>query len=486
MSTEQGYFIPDLEEWNKRIEDLAASFGLDWYPQEFELVDDSMIMSTIAYSGMPSHYPHWSFGKAYERQKTLYKYGMGGLPYELVINSNPSIAYLMDTNPLALQILTMSHVYGHNDFFKNNINFRKGTRAELALEFFRASADRVRSYISDPSIGAAAVEEALDCAHALMYNCPRVPGTKYVSQEEQRKELLDGSKNVPEDEWSHLSTKKVPVVPNLKRLPLKPEESLLLFLRDYSARRLEEWEKDILTIVYETFSYFMPQIMTKIMNEGWASYWHYKIGRALNLPASLRVSLANFHSMVVRSAENPFVINPYHLGFTIWNDIERRYENPTDEEKEKYSLKGGEGMEQIFRVRRTANDASFLEAYLTKDLMVELNLFSFVADEDEAYVDELPDDDSWKQIRQTLVRDVGMGSFPVIKVIDGDGSGARSLVLKHEFDGRHLDSKSAKKTIQCAYHFWGRPVSLETTTFKRHVPYVFSYDGEKSSQSRKK
>src|SRR3970040_1125629 len=146
------YTIDELQTWNERIQALARDFGLDPYPQEFEICDHEQMLAYMVYSGMPSHYPHWSYGKSYEKLKTLYDYGVSGLPYEMVINSNPALAYLMRDNSLLLQILTVAHVYGHNDFFKNNFTF-KSTRAEFTIGTFKAHADRVRGYIDSPGVG---------------------------------------------------------------------------------------------------------------------------------------------------------------------------------------------------------------------------------------------------------------------------------------------------------------------------------------------
>src|SRR5262245_51061883 len=168
----RGYDISELEEWDTRIRAIAIDFGLDCYPQEFEICDHNQMLGYMAYSGMPSHYPHWSYGKSYEKLKTLYEYGVSGLPYEMVINSNPALAYLMRDNSLALQILTIAHVYGHNDFFKNNLTFAS-TRAEYTISTFKAHATRVRRYSEDPSIGGDRVEALLDAAHALSLQCRR-------------------------------------------------------------------------------------------------------------------------------------------------------------------------------------------------------------------------------------------------------------------------------------------------------------------------
>ena len=486
MSSTDEWTVSDLEKWVKRIEEAAASFGLDWYPQEFEIVDYETMLGLMAYHGMPSYYPHWSFGKAYERQTTLYEYGYAGLPYELVINTNPCVAYLMNENSLALQILTTAHVYAHNNFFKGNINFVKGTRAELTLELFHASAERIRSYKADPSIGSEKVEKLLNAAHALMWHCSRIPGAGYVSQKEKKQAVSAKIKDPSTSQWEHLKEKDKAVQLDLDKLPIEPEENLLLFIRDYSPRKFEDWEVDILTIVAETFGYFKPQILTKIMNEGWASYWHDRIIRSLGLPAELLLGINQSHSAVICPPENPLMINPYFVGIKAWQDIFRRYEEPTDEEKEKYGIKGGEGAKQIFHVMKTGNDSSFLRAYLTKELMTELFFFKYGVSGDEFIIDELVGEDNWKKMRDLLARDVGLGLMPDIRIKDADYSGSRLAYLVHDFDGRHLDEEYAKKTLEHFHYLWGRPILLETTAYKGNLPCVYQYDGKNHTQPRKR
>jgi stage V sporulation protein R len=174
------YTLKDLEYWDTRIREKVREFGLDCYPQEFEICDHAQMLGYMAYSGMPSHYPHWSYGKSYEKLKTLYDYGVSGIPYEMVINSSPALAYLMRDNSLCLQILTIAHVYGHNDFFKKNFTF-KSTRAEFTIGTFKAHADRVRRYVDTPSIGLEKVESFLDAAHALSLQCRRNLAVKKLS-----------------------------------------------------------------------------------------------------------------------------------------------------------------------------------------------------------------------------------------------------------------------------------------------------------------
>jgi len=236
------YSISDLMQWNKRIEDIIDHEGLSCYPQEFEICSYEDMLCYEAYVGMPSHYPHWSFGKVYEKQKTLYQYDLTGLPYEMVINSNPSIAYLMKDNSLLLQILTMAHVYGHNDFFKNNRLFVEGTNADTTIEMFKNHAGRIRAYIGDPTIGYFRVERILDAAHAIKYHTSRTVGVKKLSDEDIKKRLLDQYYEKIK-RTSVLDEKKDLPFPDINKIPLEPTEDLMGILTEYGL--LEEWEKDI-------------------------------------------------------------------------------------------------------------------------------------------------------------------------------------------------------------------------------------------------
>src|SRR5512132_328734 len=226
------YTIEDLQKWNERIMTLVEHFGLDPFPQEFEICDYEDMLAYMVYSGMPSHYPHWSYGKGFEKLKTLYEYGVSGLPYEMVINSNPSIAYLMRDNSLALQVLTIAHVYGHNDFFKNNFTF-KTTRAEFTTSTFKAHADRVRRYVDMPSIGVDRVEAVLDAAHALSLQCRRNLAIRKLSEQDERDRLVDASR--PAHDPFHRIHRRADVVePDLRHTPPTPDEDLLLFVRDHN------------------------------------------------------------------------------------------------------------------------------------------------------------------------------------------------------------------------------------------------------------
>ena len=463
------YTLGDLERWNDQIVVLVERFGLDPYPQEFEICDHEDMLSYMVYSGMPSHYPHWSHGKSFEKLKTLYEYGVSGLPYEMVINSNPSIAYLMRDNSLALSILTMAHVYGHNDFFKNNFTFRS-TRAEFTIETFKSHANRVRQYIEDPSIGLEKVEAVLDAAHALSLQCRRNLAIKKPSVNEERQMKMEEFEP-PADPFRAIHRRAEPQSPDLDKVPLYPDEDLLIFIRDHNPQ-LAEWEKDLLTIVHNQAQYFMPQIETKIMNEGWASFWHKRIVEALDLPQGLHLEFIVRHTQVLRPS--PGSLNPYHVGMKVWEDIEKRWNHPTREEIEEFGPRKKSGLEKIFEVREVERDASFLRRYLTEELIRELNLFEYKTRGNDQVVSRVADEENWRQIKETLIQNVGTATIPVIKVEDSDYLNNRTLMLRHHHDGRDLQLEYAEKTLKYVQQLWRHDVVMETMIDNRNTLLTFS------------
>jgi stage V sporulation protein R len=433
------YNLSEIQGWSEKIEEIAQKVGLDYYPQEFELADYEDMLSYEAYIGMPSRYPHWSFGKSYEKLKTLYQYNLAGLPYEMVINSDPCIAYLMKDNTLLLQILTIAHVYGHNDFFKNNRLFKEETNAKYTLEMFKSHARMIKAFINDPSIGYEKVERILDAAHALKLQTPRVVGNKKLSQEELKKTLI-------EDYYQRTSQRSIlepyreEIPPDTNKIPLQPEEDLLSFIIKFG--KLEEWENSILEIVQSETRYFIPQIETKIMNEGWASFWHYEILKELDLTSALYLEFIKRHNDVVRPITGQ--LNPYYLGFEIFKDLMQEY-----------------GKEKIFEVRACERDESFLRRYLTQKLCNKLNLFEYGIKGNDYMIENVSDDDGWKSIRNTLCKFVGMGGVPLIQVVDlSDKDG--TLTLEHVFDGRELEKTYTEQTLKYVANIWKRKVVLKT------------------------
>jgi stage V sporulation protein R len=463
------YTIEDLELWNSRIVEIVHKFGLDPYPQEFEICDHEDMLTYMVYSGMPSHYPHWSYGKSFEKLKTLYEYGVSGLPYEMVINSNPSIAYLMRDNSLALQVLTIAHVYGHNDFFKNNFTFG-ATRAQYTIETFKSHANRVRHYVEDPSIGLERIERILDAAHALSLQCRRNLSIRKLSSEEQIKTKVQEAQP-PADPFGAIHRRQDYVSPDLNKVPLYPEEDLLIFIRDHNPH-LADWEKDLLTIVHEQSQYFIPQIETKIMNEGWASFWHKRILETLELPQNLHLEFLVRHAQVLRPA--PGGLNPYHVGMKIWENIEKRWDHPSAEDEKEYGRRNKSGAEKLFEVREVERDASFIRRYLTEELVRDLNLFEYRTRGNEQVISRVADDLNWRQIKETLIQNVGTSTIPVIKIEDADYNKTRTLFLRHHHDGRDLQLEYAEKTLQYLNQLWGHEVALETLLDNRKSLLCYS------------
>ncbi len=449
--------LKDLEYWDARIREQVEALGLDCYPQEFELCNHNEMLAYTAYSGMPAHYPHWSYGKAFEKLKTLYDYGVSGLPYEMVINSNPALAYLMRDNSLCLQILTIAHVYGHNDFFKRNFTFTS-TRADFTIGTFKAHAERVRRYVEDPSIGAERVETILDAAHALSLQRRRNLAVRKLGEEETRERLVAAAQPPP-DPFHRLHRRPAYVEPDLQKVPPEPEEDILLFVRDHNPY-LASWERDLLTIVDEEARYFIPQIETKIMNEGWASWVHREILNAIELPQALHLEFLVRHNQVVRPI--PGGLNPYHLGLKVWTDLKRRHDAPTPEELAEHGRPAKGGMAKLLEVRETDRDVSFLRRHLTEDLMRELDLFAYEPRGDDLVVSRVADAEGWREVKEQLLRSVGMGTIPVIRIEDADFDHKRTLHLSHQHDGRDLHLENAERALGYLHRLWGREVGLET------------------------
>jgi stage V sporulation protein R len=432
----------DLLKWNEAIERLAKKMGLDFYPQEFEFCDYQDMLGYQSYSGMPSRYPHWSFGKSFEMQKTMYNYGMSGLAYEMVINTNPCLAYLMIDNSFSMQVLTMAHVYGHNDFFKNNIHFSK-TRAELALEMFKRHADRVRRYVEDPGIGYKKVERILDAAHAISMQCDR---NFLFKDGTDQYPLRKGAKNNMDidDEWRHLSYGEMREEESEKP---EPKQDLLLFIIN-NQPYLKDWERDLLGIVRDEMLYFLPQIETKIMNEGWASFWHYTILSRLGLPSSIHMDFIRSHNQVIRPHKGG--LNPYHIGYVIFNKLAGSDGHQID-----YEINP-----EIFNVRKIDRDTSFLRRFLTRELAEELFLFEYKTENRKTIVSETSDKEGWEKIRETLISSVGINSIPVIEV--QEITSGNELLLKHKFDNRDLELSYLEKTLEHIFTLWNNPVLLTT------------------------
>ena len=421
--------VADLQKWDDKICRVGKDFGLDWFPIDYEIIDYQEMLGAMAYVGLPTHYRHWSYGKEYERTHTLYNMGQTGLPYEMIINSNPSIAYLMRENALYIHILTMAHCVGHSDFFKQNRMFAH-TDPNNIIGSFKSAAKYVRQLIEDPSIGIERVEKILDAAHSIKYQVPRFPGIKYKS----RAELIE----IEKDRMAENPKYKT----DLTRVPLRPEYNLLRFIADHS-KYLEDWERNLILIVEESSKYFIPQALTKIMNEGWACTIHQKIINELNLPDSLYLPFVKLHNQVIRPHLGQ--INPYHLGYKLFQKI--------IEEK---------GFEEAMTIREVHNDITFLRFYMDEEFMRDNNYFSYSYDKSKqgSVVDDISDEEGWESVRDAMIKNVGLGRLPVVYVDEIEKDGTLSLV--HEHDGRDMELNYARKVFDFIETLWGDNVKLIT------------------------
>ncbi|GER88548.1 stage V sporulation protein R [Dictyobacter vulcani] len=455
----------------------ARKFGLDPFPTHFELVPASIMYEFASYS-LPGRFSHWTHGKAFHRQKMQYDLGLSKI-YEMVVNTNPSYAFLMDMNDLLQNTFVAAHVFGHTDFFKNNAYFQHTSRR--MIDKASVHAERIAKYEFDH--GKDEVEHFLDAVLSIQehidYNL--LLSTNDPSQKDEVAKPLssdfddlwgmDDKARKAEEERENRPGKT-------PKFPEKPEKDLLLFLLRH-APNLEPWQRDIIEIVRIEMLYFIPQMQTKIMNEGWASIWHSRIMRQLGdravISDSETVEFAQLHSSVLTPSRTS--LNPYYIGFKILEDIERRWDNPTREEQDRLGRKPGQGRQKIFEVRELDNDVSFLRNYLTEDLIKDLDLYLYKKEGDEWVIAEK----NWQKVRDTIVGNLTNFGHPYLVVDNGDYKGNRELYLTHLFEGQELDLNYAEKTLQHVYTLWGRPVHLETTYEGKRI--LLTYDGERNSKS---
>ncbi|HHY74405.1 MAG TPA: SpoVR family protein [Bacillus bacterium] len=451
------------------ITEIAKGFGLDFYPMRYEICPAEIIYTFGSY-GMPTRFSHWSFGKQFHKMKLHYDLGLSKI-YELVINSDPCYAFLLNTNSLIQNKLIVAHVLAHCDFFKNNVRF-SNTKRDM-VESMAATADRIKKYEHD--YGKLEVEKFLDAILAIQEHIdPSLLRAKLswsiedtfvdeIEEEQMPRTPYDDLWRLEERNKKDDSPKK-----KGKRFPPQPEKDLLLFIEQYS-RELEEWQRDILTMMREEMLYFWPQLETKIMNEGWASYWHARIIRELDLTSDEAIEFAKLNAGVVQPSRTS--INPYYLGLKIYEDIEERYNNPTEEMKD-LGVVAGSGREKIFEVREVESDISFIRNYLTKDLVNREDMYLFQKQgKDYKIVDK-----EWENVRDQLVNMRVNGGFPYITVNNGDYMKNGELYLKHWYEGIELDLKYLEKVMPYIYQLWGRPVHMETVVESKGA--LFTYDGK--------
>ena len=442
--------VRELEKALEQIWEIAVDkFGLDPFPTRFEIVPATVMYEVGSYA-LPGRYSHWSFGKAYHKMKTMYDFGLSKI-YEVVINSNPAYAFLLETNSLLQNKLVIAHVLGHVDFFKHNAWF--GPTNRRMIDDAAMHARRIGEY--EFTHGRQTVEDFLDAVLSIEEH---IDPNFFIRKQPRRPEAEKSSQREASRPYDDLLTRDEisARVPDKSESGTAPEKDLVWYIMQHSPI-LQPWQRDMMSMIHDEMLYFVPQMQTKIMNEGWASYWHSRIMRELDLPDHEHMEFAELHSGVVSPHRNQ--LNPYYLGYKILEEIERRWDHPTREEQEKLGRVPSQGRAKIFEVREMENDVSFLRNYLTEDLCEELDLFVFeLVEEQEWTVTEK----SWQRVRDQLVANMTNFGFPYIEVADGDYRGNRELYLRHRYEGAELDARYGQKVLEYIFKLWGRPVHLET------------------------
>jgi len=399
-----------LEQSIGEITVIAKQMGLDYFPMRYELCPADVLYAIGAY-GMPTRFSHWSFGKVFHRMKLEYDFQLSKI-YELVINSNPCYAFLLDSNSLLQNKMIVAHVLGHSDFFKNNAYFARTNRD--MVERMAMIAERIREM--EFTFGRAVVEKTIDAALAIQEHVdPRRITTNKSEQSSEEKDVMG-------------------------------------FIAENS-RVIEPWQRDIVRFLREEMLYFWPQLETKIINEGWATFWHLRLMHELDLSEAETIEFAKLHASVIHPS--PMGINPYLLGLKVFQYLEQE-----------------RGIDYLFEVREMENDVSFLRNYLNQDIIKEMNLYVYGKKGANYQITSV----EWEKVKRRLLDSKTNGGFPYIVVVDGDYKGNGELYLKHKYDGNELDIRYVEKTLPSVLHLWGRAVHLETVVNERPKRYTMQTD----------
>jgi stage V sporulation protein R len=454
----------ELRQAVDHLADVAVKLGLRPPAVRFEVVPVEALYELAAYH-FPERFAHWTHGATYYRQKTRYDFGMEKI-YELVLNTDPCLAYLLDTNNLVEHKLVIAHVLGHADFFRRNVYFKETDR------HMDQAAARHAKIVHDfeDEFGIERVEKTLDAALALSFHVdPTTVGFRQKTIDEYERERLRPSPapTTPYDDLWHMT--KRPDVPTAqpKRIPPEPEHDLLRFLATYSPI-LEEWQRTLLYLMREEWLYFYPNMRTKVMNEGYASFWHERILENADLSPDEHVQFRRLHVGVISSGHR-YSLNPYEVGYRIWREIERRWEHPEEEETwygQRFRRQGGEGLAKIFEVAARYRDSEFLREFLTEKLVEDLDLYVYGFEGNSRRHEGAwkVADKPWERVRDVLVDELTSMGIPSISALDADYHGHGELLLMHDAESNSwpLDQDYAKRTLTLIHRLWGKPVYLET------------------------
>jgi spore cortex formation protein SpoVR/YcgB (stage V sporulation) len=490
LSTGSEWSFELINTYQQAIDDIATEFGLDCYPNQIEIISSEQMMDAYSSSGMPLFYNHWSYGKHFLGIENNYNRGQMGLAYEIVINSDPCIAYLMEENTMTMQALVIAHAcYGHNSFFKGNYLFRAWTDAGSIIDYLLFA----KNYIAEceERHGVDTVEELLDSCHALMnYGVDRYKRPNPISAEkekiwqQQREEILQQQVN---DLWRTIPTNKLsPEKAPDKPFPAEPQENLLYFL-EKNAPLLEPWQREVVRIVRKVAQYFYPQRQTQVMNEGWACFWHYTIlnemyDRGLVTDGFILEFLQSHTSVVYQPGfDSPHYsgINPYTLGFAMMTDIRRICEHPTDEDRHWFpDIAGSDWQETLQFAMRNFKDESFIQQFLSPKVIRDLKLFCALDDENNSNIEimAIHDEAGYRDIREQLAGQYNLGDRePNIQISRIDIRGDRSMQLQHRQHNNKPLNESTLEVLKHLHQLWGFNIHLDsmqgdTVSHSYHCP----------------
>jgi len=478
ISTGPDWTFELLEQYDKEIARIAKEkFNLDTYPNQIEVIRSDQMMDAYASVGMPVSYHHWTYGKKYVSTEQNYSRGRMGLAYEIVINSDPCIAYLMEENTMTMQALVIAHAcYGHNSFFKGNYLFRTWTDAEAIIDYLVFS----KQYIADceERYGVDAVEATLDSCHALMnYGVDRYKRPVPISADEERirqKEREHYIQTHLNDLWRTIPETAKPVdEPQRITFPEDPQENILYFLEKNSPH-MAPWQREVVRIVRKMAQYFYPQRQTQVMNEGWATFWHYTILNEMYdeglVTDAFMMEFLTSHTNVVMQPEfdSPYYsgINPYALGFAMMTDIRRICEEPTEEDKRWFpDIAGSDWLETLHYAMKNYRDESFIEQYLSPTIIRKFRFFALEDDEKKSTIDveAIHDDEGYKRVRQVLSQQYNLSSNePDIQVYNVNIRGNRALTLRHYQHNKRPLNEETSEVLKHVRRLWGYDVRLES------------------------
>ena len=466
-----------IEKYHTEIERIAGNFGLSTYPVQLEIITAEQMMDAYSSVGMPVGYSHWTFGKEFVNTEKNYKRGQMGLAYEIVINSDPCIAYLMEENSMPMQALVIAHAaYGHNSFFKNNYLFTTWTNADSIIDYLLFA----KNYIAqcEQKYGEEEVENILDSCHALKnFGVDRYKRPASLSIQEERnrqKEREEYLQSQINELWRTIPQSSDDAESkNHNRYPEEPQENILYFI-EKNAPLLKPWQREIVRIVRKIAQYFYPQRQTQVMNEGWATFWHYTILNQLYDEGlcndGFMIEFLQSHTNVVSQPafDSPYYsgINPYALGFNMMSDIRRICESPDDEDREWFpEIAGSDWLETMDFAMRNFKDESFIGQYLSPRMIRDFKLFAIVDDDKQRKIEvsAIHNNSGYQAVRSTLSEQYNLGSIePDIQVYNVDLNGDRSLTLRHTRFQRRPLGKSTQEVLKHLARLWGFDVLLES------------------------